>query len=92
MKIQTGKNTGVQFFQTGRKVKGVSAELIETAAANTIVQGREQFIIEHNNGSRATCDLKCLNFIVNELHESVKVLANSYQEFRGAPVHVSWQA
>lgn len=55
-------------------------EVINAAADRVITSGnKEQFIIIHENEYRY-CDLKTLNYIVNELREDVKIIASLHQD------------
>ena len=54
-------------------------EIIKAASDRVITSGnKEQFVIIYENEYRY-CDLKALNYIVNELREDVKIIASLRQ-------------
>lgn len=62
-------------------------EVINAAADRVITSGnKEQFIIIHENEYRY-CDLKTLNYIVNELNEDVKIVASLHQDRIAASIN-----
>ena len=62
-------------------------EVINAAADRVITSGnKEQFVIIHENEYRY-CDLKTLNYIVNELMEEVKIVASLHQDRIAASIN-----
>jgi hypothetical protein len=53
--------------------------IIKAAKEHCIVNACEVFVYEDHEGNIVYSNLKTLNYIVNELHENVKVLYNIYQ-------------
>ena len=63
-----------------QKMKNEKLELIIKAAKeHCIVNQCETFVYENEKGEYGYSNLKTLNYIVNELHENIKILYNIYQ-------------
>lgn len=53
--------------------------IIKAAKEHCIVNACEVFVYQRENGECRYCNLKTLNYLINELHEKVKLLYNIYQ-------------
>lgn len=56
------------------------SSIIIAAKEHTIVNSCETFVYQNSDGEYRYCDLQTLNYLVNDLHVSLKLLYNIYQD------------